>query len=388
MSDAGLLLKLYVPFCARKCSFCPLPVCGYDAGLVRAHGQAMLAELQAAAEDAEDSVVQAVSIEGGSPCLTPPELLRELLRTIRRRFACAPDLHIGLQTMPGDYSRALMQRMADEGVNFWTVGLASANPEEHKLLGRPYRFDALTMVDTAVRVFPMRDLNFALLYGIPGQTMHSWERSLNAVLAYRPEHLTLRPLILRPGTPLYAGCKSGKTAPCSPEASTELYLYAKQRLEQMGYRGYTIHDFALPGHEDRYRLTLLNGADYIGIGYGADSRVEGIRYRNGHSLQEYIGHSADLSVIAGQVTQIGGAGEVMRHAAFQLALKRGLDDAALQSTFGDCAGPVVNQIFPGLLQEKMLKRRADGRLYLTAGGIASGVLEDVQARFFGGSQIL
>lgn len=384
MPDAGLLLKLYIPFCAQKCSFCPLPVCGYDAGLVRAHGQAMLAELQAAAEDAGDSVVRAVSIEGGSPCLTPPELLRELLRTIRRRFACAPDLQIGIQTMPGDYSRALMQRMADEGVNFWTVGLASANPEEHKLLGRPYRFDALTMVDTAVRVFPMRDLNFELLYGIPGQTMHSWERSLNAVLAYQPEHLTLRPLILRPGTPLYAGCKSGKTAPCSPETGTELYLYAKQRLEQMGYCGYTIHDFALPGHEDRYRLALLNGADYTGIGYRADSRVEGIHYCNGHSMQEYIGHSADLSIIADQVTRIEGAGEIMRHIASQLTLKRGLDDAVLQSSFGDSAEPVLNQVLPGLLQEKMLERRANGRLYLTARGIAAGALEAVQTRFFGG----
>lgn len=374
MSGNDLLLKLYIPFCTHKCSCCPLPVCSYEAGLVRAHGQAMLAELQAAAEDAEDHVVRAVSIEGGSPCLTPPELLRDMLRIIRRQYTCAPDIQIGIQTMPGDYSRALVQRMADEGVNFWTVGLATASPEEHRLLGRPYRFDALTMVDTAVRVFPLRDLNFELLYGIPGQTIASWARTLDAALAYGPEHLTLRPLLLLPGLPLFTACRAGKTAPCSLEEKAELYLYAKQRLEQLGYVSYTVHDFALPGHEDRYRLALLCGTDYMGTGYQADSKIDGIWYRNGHSLQEYIRYSTDPSVLASQMTRMEGAGEALWHKVSQLILGRGLDGAALQGPFADPAGSALGRALSGLLQEKLLERRADGRLYLTAGGIASGAL--------------
>lgn len=230
------------------------------------------------------------------------------------------------------------------------------------------------MVDTAVRVFPMRDLDFELLYGIPNQTMRSWARSLDAVLAYEPEHLTLRPLLLLPGTPLYADCRSGRIDPCGPEAKIEFYLYAKHRLEQLGYDGYTIHDFALPGHENRYRLALLNGADYMGVGYQADSRVDGACYRNGHSIQEYVEHSADLSLIADRVTRMEGTGEMIQHMVSQLTLERGLDDPALQSSFGNCAGSVLDRVLPQLLREELLERRADGLLYLTAAGIASGVL--------------
>lgn len=369
-----LLLKLNIPFCSHKCSYCPLPVCAYNAGTVRAHGEAMLAEIRAAAEDAQGSTVQAISIEGGSPCLTPPDLLRDMLRTIRKHYLLAEDVHLGLQTMPGDYSRAMVQRMADEGVNFWTVGLQTADAEEHRLLGRPYRFDALTMVDTAVKVFPMRALNFELLYGIPGQTMHTWRHSLDAALAYEPEHLSLHPLLLLPATPLLARCRSGEVSPCTQEAKIEFYTYAKERLESLGYRGYTVSDFARPGHEDRYRLGLLDGAEYLGFGYQAESCLDGIRYSNGHSLPEYLEHSTDPSVIANHVTGMAGAGEALSYTVSRLVRDAGLEEQELAARFGAGAKFLLEDFLPKLIGQKWLEKRSDSRLSLTAAGIVSGAL--------------
>ena len=300
-----LLLKLYIPFCQRQCGHCRLTVCGYDAPTLRAYGEAMLAELKAvAAEEAEGRVVTAVSIEGGCPGLMPSELLQILLREVRKSFTLADDVQIGVQTMPGDYSQTFIRRLRDNGVNFWSVGLATANLDEHNLLERPYRFDALTMVDTALKTFDMRELSFHLLYGIPGQTALSWERTLDKALAYSPEHLTLEPVGIGPGTRLYEKVKAGKLTPPPSEAATELYLLAKEKLEGLGYREYTAHRFALPGYEDRYQLGLLAGTDRLGIGYLADSCLDGLFYTNGHSLCEYMAHPTELEVIANQITRV------------------------------------------------------------------------------------
>ena len=141
-----LILQVNIPFCTRRCAYCGSTVCAYDPSVSAAYVKALLREIEAAAPEAQDHRVRAVSLEGGCPTLLEPAGLQTVLRAIRHSFALAEDVQISLQTMPGDYSRALMEKMRDNGVNFWIVGLETAELPEHELLRRPYRFDALTMV--------------------------------------------------------------------------------------------------------------------------------------------------------------------------------------------------------------------------------------------------
>lgn len=299
-----LILQIQIPFCYRRCSYCQVPICKYDEKVISAYVQAVLREIEAASEDMDEYEVSAISIEGGSPVLATPGGLQEILRRVKKHFQIASDVQIALQTMPGEYSRALLQKMRDQGVNHWIVGLQTTAPAEHELLERPYRFDALTMVDAALRNFQMRDCSFELLYGIPGQTMKSWKNTLEKALYYTPEHMTLYPLRLAKGTKLQQRCVLGEIKPCGSEETAAFYDYARERLEQLGYHAYTICDFAKPGKENRFRLEQLNGTEQLGIGYGAVSLLDGVSYRNGHSLSEYLEHSEDLSILADHLVRL------------------------------------------------------------------------------------
>lgn len=301
-----LLLQVNVPLCVRRCAYCSQTNCKYDPKLASAYAEALLREIEAAASDAEDYLVRAISIEGGSPALLEPADLQRALRAIRRSFNVADDVQISLQTMPGDYSRALMEKMRDNGVNFWIVGLETAELAEHKLLRRPYRFDALTMVDLALRTFHPRDLSFDLLYGIPGQTMKSWKHTLETALAYRPDHITLWPLSLAGNSALQEECKAGILRPMEKEESEALCRYAHERLEALGFQTYTRVDYCLPGKEYRFRVGQMEGAAQLGLGYRAVTVMDGFTYSNGHSMGEYLQNAGDYTVLVNGVTALEG----------------------------------------------------------------------------------
>lgn len=308
MQNNRLILQINIPFCFKRCAYCSQKICKYDDAVLQSYVKAVLREIDAVSMDMEDYEVIAISIEGGSPVLATPGGLQDIMRRVRKSFHLAEDVQISIQTMPGEYSRALMEKMRDCGVNHWILGVQTTEFSEHELLQRPYRFDALTMVDVAMRNFHLRDCSFELLYGIPGQTMHSWKNSLDKVLYYAPEHLTLYPLRLEAGTLLKQKCDAGVITPCTQEEVDAFYAYAKERLTKRGYRAYTIYDFALPGKENRFRQAQIEGVNQLGIGYEATTLMDGIMYTNGHSLQEYLEHSDELDVIANHLVRLDETG--------------------------------------------------------------------------------
>ena len=298
------ILQVNIPFCYRACAYCPLDFCAWDPAVLRAYVEAMTADIEASASELQDAEIDAVSLEGGCPSLATADGLREVLLAIRQHFPCAPDMQISLQTMPGEYSRALMEKMRDAGVNHWIIGLQTAQRREHELLERPYYYDAITMVDTAVRTFRPKDLSFDLLTGIPGQTVESFRNSLERTLAYEPEHMSVIPLRVEPGTRLHARIAAGSVPAPDPDMAAACREMADAMLGERGMAPYTETDYCLPGHENRYKLGLAKGLECVGIGYRSVSRVDGVMWTSGHSLQEYIDHSDDITVIANHVSYL------------------------------------------------------------------------------------
>jgi len=368
-----IIIQLNFPFCFKHCSFCPQSVCKYSPQLMRTYVDAMVREIQSAAADMDDYEVTAVSIEGGSPVLAEPSGLQKVLRTLRKNFHLAEDVQISLQTMPGDYSRALMQKLPECGVNHWIFGVQTADLKEHLLLERPYSYEALSMVDVALKTFDVHDRSFELLYGIPGQTEHTWEHSLLSVLSYEPEHLTLYPLHLYKGTSLYRKWHEGNLNVYTAQEKATFYQQARTRLNELGYHQYTIYDFAKPGCENQYRVKELAGTERLGIGYKAESFLDGVSYKNGHSLQQYLDHSDDLSVIANQVTRLDDESLMYKEMRSALVSLTGIDLSAIRGKYGEALAEKAGEALQQMEAKKDISQH-EGKCLLTDTGIAEFVI--------------
>lgn len=293
-----LILQISIPFCVKQCSYCGYPYCSYEPRTVNAYAQALRSEIQGCAGEFEDYEVCAVSIEGGSPALLGADALFHVLMDVKKSFSLAGDVQIRLQTMPGDYSRALMEKMRDAGVNRWIIGLQTARRSEHDLLERPYKYEAITMADMAIRTFDPRSLSFELLAGIPGQTRESLEQTLNRCLYYAPEHITVYPLRLPANSRMEEQILAGTCSGIDERSTSGLMEFAREWLVERGFTAYTRCDFAKPGCEDRFRQLCLQGCERLGLGYHSASWLDGVFWTTGHSLQEYIEHSDDIEVTA------------------------------------------------------------------------------------------
>jgi oxygen-independent coproporphyrinogen-3 oxidase len=77
------------------------------------------------------------------------------------------------------------------------------------------------------------------------------------------------------------------------DAEADMFEYTIDTLTAAGYKHYEISNFAKPEHECRHNINYWKNGNYIGIGAGAHSHVNGKRWANTDSIEEYIKSSFD-----------------------------------------------------------------------------------------------
>lgn len=139
----------------------------------------------------------------------------------------------------------------------------------------------------ALRQAKLNNISLDLIYGLPGQTMESWQATLRSALALAPEHISCYGLKVEAGTPLARRVAEGEPLP-DEDAQAEFYLKAVELLQRAGYRQYEISNFAKTGRESRHNLKYWMGREYLGFGPGAHSYFNGRRFSYVRDLDLYL----------------------------------------------------------------------------------------------------
>ena len=126
------------------------------------------------------------------------------------------------------------------------------------------------------------------MYGLPGQTIGDWRRTLDALSEIAPPHASLYCLAIEKGTPMERWVDSGALPEPDPDLAAEMYETAEEAMARRGYRHYEISNWALPGFESRHNLVYWRNEPYLGVGPGAHSYLDGVRFWNLRSPREYV----------------------------------------------------------------------------------------------------
>jgi oxygen-independent coproporphyrinogen-3 oxidase len=132
--------------------------------------------------------------------------------------------------------------------------------------------------------------NFSLdlIFGIPGQTLQSWQRTVETALRFDPPHLSAYSLIFERGTPLFDDMRSGITKEYDPDAEAELYKLLISKMISAGHEHYEISNFALRGYECRHNLNYWRRGEYLAFGPAAHGFAGGMRYFNHQDINKYM----------------------------------------------------------------------------------------------------
>jgi putative oxygen-independent coproporphyrinogen III oxidase len=304
-----LSLYVHVPWCVRKCPYCdfnshewrravpsrehaasggseaartasvgglhPRGIAGADRASATpaalpedAYVDALIADAESALPAIWGRKVGTVFIGGGTPSLFSAASIDRLLAALRARLPLLPDAEITLEANPGTFEREKFAGFFAAGVNRLSLGVQSFDDRFLRALGRVHGADeARRAAESALMIFG--NVNFDLMFALPGQTIDDARRDVTAALAFAPPHLSFYQLTLEPNTLFH------RYPPPLPddEAAADIEDAVLDMLRHADYAHYETSAHAKPGWECRHNVNYWRFGDYLGIGAGAHSKL-------------------------------------------------------------------------------------------------------------------
>ena len=276
----------HIPFCLKKCVYCDFPSWAGADSLMAPVADRM--EKEIASYGGRALRVRQVFFGGGTPSVMPPQMLMRLMRALRRALPVAPDAEITMEINPGTLTPALLEALPETGVNRVSMGMQSASPRLLHMMGRIHTFEDVAAGVASLKSRGITNLNLDIMIGFPTQTLQEAEESVQAALALGIPHLSCYSLIPEEGTVLQARLDSGEWRLPEEEEERAMYDLCRERAAQYGLKQYEISNFALPGRECRYNLSVWKCGEYLGIGCAAASHLGRIRWANPRDIDCYL----------------------------------------------------------------------------------------------------
>lgn len=266
-------LYVHVPFCAQKCRYCDFDSrsfapCDLSAAL-DAYFEQLFARLDAFGKaDALDQI-RTVYVGGGTPSLAGERLVELAWRI---RAWCAP-VEFTCEANPESLTAELATALGKVGVTRVSLGVQTLDNTELTAIGRIHDADRAFAAIATVKNAGL-DVSCDLMCGLPGQTAASWKRTLDGVLVAAPHHVSVYPLTLEEGTPLYRmACRDESVEP-DEDFQASCMDVARERLGAAGYHPYEVASYALDGHECAHNIAYWTGQGYLGLGRSAAGMLD------------------------------------------------------------------------------------------------------------------
>ncbi len=291
---ASTSLYLHVPFCTHRCGYCDFNTYAGLEDLIPSYVDALIAEARYFAASAGERLpVHTIFFGGGTPSLMPVTKIEQILGALHESYALAADVEISLEANPGTLSLDYLRGLRQAGVNRLSLGVQSASPQELTVLERQHDFDDVIQSVKWARQAGFDNLNLDWIFGLPGQTLASWQRNIELAVGLNPEHLSLYALSIEHGTPFNNLSARGLLHLPDPDLAADMYEFADQRLADAGYVQYEISNWARPAADGqplacRHNLQYWRNQPYVGLGAGAHGFVAGHRTANVLAPAAYI----------------------------------------------------------------------------------------------------
>lgn len=375
----GLSFYLHIPFCRTRCTYCDFntytnlghlqgrysialaneverSLAAVAAGLY--HPLQPLPTLAELSPTARTGPVRTVFFGGGTPSLLPPAFMGKALEAIARRADLPPSAEITVEANPGTLSLEKLRGLRQLGVNRLSFGVQTFDDPLLKSLGRTHTgAEAVEALEMARRA-GFNNVNLDFIYGLPNQTLATWQATLERALSIRPAHLSLYGLTVEEGTMLHRQVESGKLTPADNDTAADMYELAQDLLAANGYVQYEISNWALRSPEDapnttprlacQHNMVYWRNEPYLGCGPGAHSSFAGWRYPVLKDPDEYIRRlrSNQSVVVADEAEQTTPKVDLADTVILALRLNEGLELARVEREFGQ----PLETLFPGTIE--------------------------------------
>lgn len=361
-----LEIYVHIPFCVRKCGYCDFLSAPASESVRSAYMDQLLKEIEAAGPAYRKYQVSSVFIGGGTPSVLLPAQIQRLCRQLQDSFSILQDAEVTIECNPGTLNEEKLRTYQSCGVNRLSMGLQSADASELRLLGRIHTYEQFMDQYQLARELGFKNINVDIISAIPGQKTSVYEQTLRKVIALEPEHISAYSLIIEEGTPFsdrYGQAEQlrqkGKPQHLLPDEDEERRMYdlTKQMLQSAGYHRYEISNYALTGYECRHNQGYWLRKNYLGIGLGASSMIENIRFSNATDLNQYLEldmTEPDRAVSTWEKLDV--SAQMEEFMFLGLRMMRGVSAEKFQKQFSKTIEEVYGRVLVKQLKQNLIKK--------------------------------
>lgn len=232
--------------------------------------------------------LESIYLGGGTPSLLNGQQLKSILQTVANEFTLLPGAEVSLEANPATLDKAKLAEIEEAGINRISLGVQSFFDDELALLGRIHNANAVMETIELLHALDWKNFNLDLIYGLPGQSLDKWMQSLKQAVNCSPAHLSLYLLQLEEQTPMGKDVAGGRLKMLDEDDEWYMFDQAMEYLEGKKFEHYEISNFCRTGYECRHNLRYWQAEEYLGLGAGAVSFVNGSRYKTKPQLQQYV----------------------------------------------------------------------------------------------------
>ena len=276
-------LYIHIPFCHAKCSYCDFYSMPKNAADIGSYIQALAREWELRIDEITEPFTT-VYLGGGTPSIIPADSLRSLIETIGLENIA----EFTIEANPEDVTADWVRSVRECGINRVSIGIQSFSDSELKAINRRHSGDDAEKALKILRDGGIGNISGDLIYGLPGQTVDSWQRSLDRLVEIGVEHISAYSLSYEPGTRLYAMLTAGKLTETDEDTVEKMYFRLTDTLRSAGFEHYEISNFSLPGKRALHNSSYWHFTPYLGLGTSAHSFDGAVRRVNRRGVKDYI----------------------------------------------------------------------------------------------------
>lgn len=348
---------VHVPFCLHHCGYCDFALVANRDHLIPQYLQALDNELQAHRRMVGDQVeVDTVFIGGGTPTHLSPEILQNLFSLIFKHFRPTTGAEISVEANPDGLDDARLGVLHGNGVNRLSLGVQSF--EDTVLLTLERTHTSAQAIETVRRCQEwIPNVSLDLIFGVPGQSLLSWQQTLAASIALPVGHISTYGLTFEKDTPFFRREQHGQLKRVPDELERQMYLDAITQLTGAGFQHYEVSNFALPGHQCRHNMVYWRADEYYAFGPGAASYLNGVRRTNVRSVVRWLRAWQQGESAVEDCEELSNEEKAREAIMLAFRMREGLNLPAFQErfdvSFAEIAGPVLQQhLDRGFLQQQ------------------------------------
>jgi oxygen-independent coproporphyrinogen-3 oxidase len=334
---------VHVPFCSVRCGYCDFNTYTADElgeGATRAsYADTASAEIDLAVRTlgsvGEVPPVETVFFGGGTPTQLPSADLVRMLDALDAGFGLVPGAEVTTEANPDSVTPGSLAELREGGFTRISFGVQSAVPHVLATLDRTHDPALVPEAVRWAREAGFEQVSVDLIYGTPGESVDDWAVSLEHAVGLEPDHVSAYALIVEDGTALARRVTRGEIPPPDDDAMADKYLMADDVLTSAGLGWYELSNWARDdAARCRHNLLYWHSADWWGIGPGAHSHVDGVRWWNVKHPAAYAQRlAAGESPVHGH-EELGPSASVMERVMLEARLREGLPLGILEGGRG------------------------------------------------------